>query len=92
MEGTGAGLRRLQALCDKLERLSTEQARQLLYSFQECAAAVWRGSEAFATELRAAEVELGDITPHPQTHPVTFMIIATLQSKLTKKENIGQVQ
>ncbi|CAL8462846.1 g2380 [Coccomyxa elongata] len=55
MEGAGAGLRRLQALCDKLERLSAQQARHLLDSFQECAAAVWRGSEAFASELRTVQ-------------------------------------
>lgn len=57
MEGTGSGARRLQALCDKLERLSTEQARQLLGSFQECAAAVWRGTETFASELRTVQVK-----------------------------------
>jgi hypothetical protein len=56
MDGSGPGARRLQALCDRLERLSDEQARQLLGSFQACAASVWQGSDAFAPELRTIEV------------------------------------
>lgn len=56
MDGCGPGARRLRALCDRLERLSNEQARQLLGSFQACAASVWQGSDAFAPELRTTEV------------------------------------
>lgn len=56
MEGSGAVAKRLQALCDKLERLSTPQAWQLLGSFQTCAASVWRGTEALASELSSVKV------------------------------------
>ncbi len=56
MEASGPGAKRLQALCDRLERLTDEQARQLLGSFQACAASVWQGGDAFAAQLRTVEV------------------------------------
>ena len=56
MEASGPGAKRLQALCDRLERLTDEQARQLLGSFQACAASAWQGGDAFAAQLRTVEV------------------------------------
>lgn len=64
MDSGGPGCARVQALCDRVERLAPEQARGLLGSFREAAGAAWGGRDALAGRL--AMVEVGPLLKRTQ--------------------------